>query len=251
VPLLRAEVLHCGEVETVPLLCACLGHLRLSLGTGAHSGRPELKHRKCTPARHARAPLHSPAPPGTPPGHSPLALQINAEKSPFLTDKLKIWMLPTLALIKHEKVEDYVVGFTVGAGFLLEGGLVGLSLRAPPTHSTRMARFSWAPRPQCCMHAAPAHQARPTPATRQLPSAAALPSNPSLLRSRPAATFPQELGNDDEFDTSLLEQRLAKSDIIDYEWPAQRPKSMAAPSGIRKGGAGFQKTGSDEDSDLD
>lgn len=91
----------------------------------------------------------------------------------------------------------------------------------------------------------------PQPPGSPLPSAAALPSNPSLLRSRPAATFPQELGNDDEFDTSLLEQRLAKSDIIDYEWPAQRPKSMAAPSGIRKGGAGFQKTGSDEDSDLD
>eukprot|EP00878_Enallax_costatus_P026525 GHUV01028470.1.p1 GENE.GHUV01028470.1~~GHUV01028470.1.p1 ORF type:complete len:145 (+),score=42.59 GHUV01028470.1:184-618(+) len=37
--------------------------------------------------------------------------QINAEKSPYLTDKLKIWMLPTLALIKSEKVLDYVVGF--------------------------------------------------------------------------------------------------------------------------------------------
>lgn len=29
--------------------------------------------------------------------------QINAEKSPYLTDKLKVWMLPTLALVKHEK----------------------------------------------------------------------------------------------------------------------------------------------------
>lgn len=38
-------------------------------------------------------------------------LQIDAEKSPYLTDKLKIWMLPTLALIKNEKVVDYVVGF--------------------------------------------------------------------------------------------------------------------------------------------
>lgn len=37
-------------------------------------------------------------------------LQIDAEKSPYLTEKLKIWMLPTLALIKNEKVIDYVVG---------------------------------------------------------------------------------------------------------------------------------------------
>ena len=37
--------------------------------------------------------------------------QINAEKSPFLVEKLKIWMLPTLALVKHEKTVDYVVGF--------------------------------------------------------------------------------------------------------------------------------------------
>ena len=37
--------------------------------------------------------------------------QINAEKSPFLTERLKIWMLPTLALIKMEKTVDYVVGF--------------------------------------------------------------------------------------------------------------------------------------------
>jgi hypothetical protein len=37
--------------------------------------------------------------------------QINAEKSPFLTERLKIWMLPTLALIQNEKTVDYVVGF--------------------------------------------------------------------------------------------------------------------------------------------
>lgn len=47
-----------------------------------------------------------------PPCCHPVA-QINAEKSPFLTDKLKVFMLPTLALIKNEKVEDYVVGFAV------------------------------------------------------------------------------------------------------------------------------------------
>ena len=36
-------------------------------------------------------------------------VKINAEKSPFLTEKLKIIMLPTLALIKNTKVDDYVV----------------------------------------------------------------------------------------------------------------------------------------------
>ena len=28
-----------------------------------------------------------------------------------MTERLKIWMLPTLALVKHGKVADYVVGF--------------------------------------------------------------------------------------------------------------------------------------------
>lgn len=36
-------------------------------------------------------------------------LKIHAEKSPFLTDKLRIIVLPTLALVKDAKVEDYVV----------------------------------------------------------------------------------------------------------------------------------------------
>ncbi|KAF8068195.1 thioredoxin domain-containing protein 9 [Scenedesmus sp. PABB004] len=43
-------------------------------------------------------------------------VRINAEKAPYLTDKLKIWMLPTLALIKAEKVVDYVVGFDALGG---------------------------------------------------------------------------------------------------------------------------------------
>ncbi|KAK9690961.1 hypothetical protein RND81_09G166400 [Saponaria officinalis] len=38
-------------------------------------------------------------------------VKINAEKSPFLAEKLKIVVLPTLALIKNAKVENYVVGF--------------------------------------------------------------------------------------------------------------------------------------------
>lgn len=37
--------------------------------------------------------------------------QINAEKSPFLVDRLKVWMLPTLALIRLQKTVDYVAGF--------------------------------------------------------------------------------------------------------------------------------------------
>lgn len=38
-------------------------------------------------------------------------VKINAEKSPFLVEKLKVFMLPTLALIKKEKVVEYIVGF--------------------------------------------------------------------------------------------------------------------------------------------
>ncbi|KAL6758977.1 thioredoxin-like protein [Haematococcus lacustris] len=98
-------------------------------------------------------------------------VKINAEKSPFLTERLKIWMLPTLALIKNEKVEDYIVGF-------------------------------------------------------------------------------QDFGNTDDFETDVLEQRLAKSEMLDYEWPAQRPKALAGPAkALRKGGV--DRTGSDEDSDFD
>jgi hypothetical protein len=37
--------------------------------------------------------------------------QMQAEKCPFLTDRLGIWMLPTLAIVRNEKTEDYVVGF--------------------------------------------------------------------------------------------------------------------------------------------
>jgi hypothetical protein len=38
-------------------------------------------------------------------------VKIHAEKSPFLAEKLKIVVLPTLALIKNTKVDDYVVCF--------------------------------------------------------------------------------------------------------------------------------------------
>lgn len=36
-------------------------------------------------------------------------VKIHAEKSPFLAEKLKIVVLPTLALIKNAKIDDYVV----------------------------------------------------------------------------------------------------------------------------------------------
>ncbi|KAF5727495.1 Thioredoxin domain-containing protein 9-like protein [Tripterygium wilfordii] len=38
-------------------------------------------------------------------------VKIQAEKSPFLSERLKIIVLPTLALVRKGKVEDYVVGF--------------------------------------------------------------------------------------------------------------------------------------------
>jgi hypothetical protein len=37
--------------------------------------------------------------------------QINAEKSPFLTERMKVWMLPTLAIICARKTVDYVLRF--------------------------------------------------------------------------------------------------------------------------------------------
>eukprot|EP00891_Asterochloris_glomerata_P002674 jgi/Astpho2/2674/fgenesh1_pm.00049_%23_16_t len=38
-------------------------------------------------------------------------VKIHAEKSPYLTEKLRIFMLPTLALVKNQKVDSYIVGF--------------------------------------------------------------------------------------------------------------------------------------------
>ena len=55
--------------------------------------------------------MRSPQSQGVPTDEGLLCTQINAEKSPYLVEKLKIWMLPTLALIRQEKTVDYVVGF--------------------------------------------------------------------------------------------------------------------------------------------
>lgn len=38
--------------------------------------------------------------------------KVNAEKSPFLTQRLRIKVIPTIACIKDSKTKDYVVGFT-------------------------------------------------------------------------------------------------------------------------------------------
>merc|ERR1711939_793703 len=38
-------------------------------------------------------------------------VKINAEKSPFLVERLKVFMLPTLACVSKGQVVDYVVGF--------------------------------------------------------------------------------------------------------------------------------------------
>ena len=80
-------------------------------------------------------------------------------------------MLPTLALIKNEKVEDYVVGFDA-------------------------------------------------------------------------------VGGKDDFETSTLANHLANGGMLDIDYPAARPAGQeGSQKNIRKGG--FQKTGSDEDSDFE
>ena len=37
-------------------------------------------------------------------------IKVHAEKAPFLTEKLRVVVLPTLVLVKNAKLEDYVVG---------------------------------------------------------------------------------------------------------------------------------------------
>lgn len=39
-------------------------------------------------------------------------VKINAEKCPFLTERLRIKTLPTIALVKDAKTKDYIVGFS-------------------------------------------------------------------------------------------------------------------------------------------
>ena len=39
-------------------------------------------------------------------------LKLNVEKAPFLCERLRIKVIPTLALLRDGKTQDYVVGFT-------------------------------------------------------------------------------------------------------------------------------------------
>ncbi|MBN3296773.1 thioredoxin domain-containing protein 9 isoform X2 [Amia ocellicauda] len=39
-------------------------------------------------------------------------IKLNVEKAPFLTERLRVKVIPTLALVKDGKTKDYVVGFT-------------------------------------------------------------------------------------------------------------------------------------------
>ncbi|MCJ8732421.1 hypothetical protein PDJAM_G00211290 [Pangasius djambal] len=39
-------------------------------------------------------------------------IKLNVEKAPFLTERLRIKVIPTLALVRDGKTKDYVVGFT-------------------------------------------------------------------------------------------------------------------------------------------
>ncbi|XP_033337484.2 phosducin-like protein 3 [Megalopta genalis] len=38
--------------------------------------------------------------------------RLNVERCPFLTERLRIKIIPTIALIVHSKTKDYIVGFT-------------------------------------------------------------------------------------------------------------------------------------------
>lgn len=38
--------------------------------------------------------------------------KVNAEKSPFLTQRLRIKVIPTIVCVKDSKTKDYIVGFT-------------------------------------------------------------------------------------------------------------------------------------------
>ena len=69
-------------------------------------------------------------------------LKVDAEKSPFLTEKLGIWMLPTLTLIQDSKVVDHIVGLDELGGDAdfstktLEWKLASLGVIDPPQSSS-------------------------------------------------------------------------------------------------------------------
>eukprot|EP00210_Caulerpa_lentillifera_P000740 g717.t1 len=99
-------------------------------------------------------------------------VKVHAEKAPFLTEKLNVRVLPTLALIKNGKVDDYIVGF-------------------------------------------------------------------------------DELGGTDDFETHVLEDRLARSEVIFADETHMPSAKQETKSSTISKGLAFQKTASDEDSDFD
>lgn len=83
-------------------------------------------------------------------------LMIEAEKAPFLAERLKIWMLPTIALVKNEKTTDYIVGLDDMGGIedfdtaVLESRLIGSGILfernvAKPTLVSKGAMDTTAP----------------------------------------------------------------------------------------------------------
>lgn len=83
-------------------------------------------------------------------------LMIEAEKAPFLAERLKIWMLPTIALVKNEKTTDYIVGLDEMGGIedfdtsllesrLIEAGVLFERRVSKPLSSNKLAKDTTAP----------------------------------------------------------------------------------------------------------
>ncbi len=99
-------------------------------------------------------------------------IKINAERSQFLTERLKIKIIPTIALIKDSKTIDYIVGFT-------------------------------------------------------------------------------DLGNTDDFDTEMLEWRIARADIIEYNGDLLNPPQNIKKNHINKKNKPIIRENNKQESDED
>lgn len=99
-------------------------------------------------------------------------VKINAEKAQFLTERLKIKVIPTIALIKESKTIDYIVGFT-------------------------------------------------------------------------------DLGNTDDFDTEMLEWRIARSGVIDYNGDLINPPTNTKKKHINQKSKAIIRGSNRDDSDDD
>lgn len=99
-------------------------------------------------------------------------VKIDAEKAKFLTDRLKIKVIPTIALIKDSKTIDYIVGFS-------------------------------------------------------------------------------DLGNTDDFDTEMLEWRIARADVIEYNGDLLNPPSSTRKKHISTKVKAIIRGSKNDDSDED